>query len=59
MYGKDWRPRRKIGHVNMTSAPGQSAAELRREAAWRLQFLVSAEWADGWVEATTNDEGEN
>ena len=59
LYGKDWRPRRKIGHVNMTSAPGQSAAELRREARLAAQFLVSAEWADGWVEATTNDEGEN
>lgn len=59
MYGKDWRPRRKIGHVNMTSAPGQTATELRREARLAAQFLVSAEWADGWVPNTTNDEGDN
>ncbi|WP_083284053.1 5-(carboxyamino)imidazole ribonucleotide synthase [Corynebacterium sp. HMSC28B08] len=50
MYGKDWRPHRKIGHVNMTSAPGQTATELRREARLAAQFLVSAQWADGWVE---------
>lgn len=48
LYGKDWRPRRKIGHVNMTSASGQTAAEVRREARLAAQFLVSAQWADGW-----------
>ena len=48
LYGKDWRPRRKIGHVNMTSTPGQTAAEVRREARLAAQFLVSAQWADGW-----------
>ena len=57
LYGKDWRPRRKIGHVNMSlplgaPAEGQAGAEaveaLRRDARLASDFLVSARWTDGW-----------
>ncbi|MGO1464932.1 MAG: 5-(carboxyamino)imidazole ribonucleotide synthase, partial [Candidatus Corynebacterium faecigallinarum] len=57
LYGKDWRPRRKIGHVNMSlplgaPAEGQAGTEaveaLRRDARLASDFLVSARWTDGW-----------
>ena len=53
MYGKQWRPRRKIGHVNLSLTCGSCADEdavkqLRREARLAAQYLVSARWEDGW-----------
>ena len=56
MYGKDWRPRRKIGHVNLSLPADQPAtdevvAQLRRDARLAADFLVAAEWSDGWTEA--------
>lgn len=32
LYGKEWRPGRKLGHVNMTLGPGQEIAELLERA---------------------------
>lgn len=51
VYGKEWRPRRKIGHVNMSLPLGEAAtpqkvAELRRDAALAAEFLVTATWSD-------------
>ena len=56
MYGKDWRPRRKIGHVNLSlpadhPATDEAVAQLRREARLAADFLVAAEWSDGWTES--------
>ncbi|RAV34805.1 5-(carboxyamino)imidazole ribonucleotide synthase [Corynebacterium heidelbergense] len=53
MYGKDWRPGRKIGHVNMslplgTSATAEAVAKLRSDAQLAATFLVGAIWSDGW-----------
>lgn len=58
LYGKDWRPRRKIGHVNMSLAvnevgadgvPTKEAVEtLRRNARLAAGYLEQAQWADGW-----------
>lgn len=51
LYGKDWRPRRKIGHVNMSlplgvePTPGNVEA-LRRDAGLASDFLVTATWTD-------------
>ena len=43
MYGKDWRPRRKIGHVNML---GEDPARTREQARLAAKFLETAEWED-------------
>lgn len=47
MYGKEWRPRRKMGHVNVT---GDDAAEIRRIANLCAHYVVTGQWADGWTE---------
>ena len=49
MYGKDWRPRRKMGHVNMVASEGQTVEELRAEARLAADFIVTAHWADGYT----------
>lgn len=49
MYGKDWRPRRKMGHVNMLQKDGQSVADLRTAAKEAANFLVTAQWTDGYT----------
>lgn len=41
LYGKEHRPGRKIGHVNMI---GQDVAQVRREARAAAHYLVHAEW---------------
>nr|WP_075811137.1 5-(carboxyamino)imidazole ribonucleotide synthase [Corynebacterium sp. CNJ-954] len=51
LYGKDWRPRRKIGHVNMSLPLGREATPeaveaLRRDARLASDFLVTARWTD-------------
>jgi len=51
LYGKSWRPRRKIGHVNMSLPCGVAASasaveELRRDAARAADYLVTARWND-------------
>jgi len=32
LYGKQWRPGRKLGHVNMTVGPDQEVAEVVEQA---------------------------
>jgi 5-(carboxyamino)imidazole ribonucleotide synthase len=51
LYGKDWRPRRKIGHVNMSlplgvEATAENVDALRRDARLASDFLVTARWTD-------------
>ena len=47
LYGKGWRPGRKIGHVNICS--DEPIDELRRRAELAAHFLVHAVWADGYL----------
>ena len=46
LYGKSYRPGRKLGHVNLS---GRDVAATRREAQLAAHFLVHAVWADGYV----------
>ncbi|MDN4520285.1 5-(carboxyamino)imidazole ribonucleotide synthase [Mycolicibacterium austroafricanum] len=47
LYGKEERPGRKIGHVNIVG--GTEAPESLRERAERAaHWLSHAEWTDGW-----------
>lgn len=45
MYGKEERPGRKIGHVNIV---GEDVAALRERATRAAHWLSHAEWTDGW-----------
>ena len=45
MYGKDERPLRKVGHVNVL---GADLTEARRTAVLAAHWLATAEWEDGW-----------
>ncbi len=51
LYGKEWRPRRKIGHVNMSlplgvPATADNVEALRRDARLASDYLVTATWKD-------------
>ncbi|WP_318553053.1 5-(carboxyamino)imidazole ribonucleotide synthase [Corynebacterium provencense] len=51
LYGKQWRPGRKIGHVNISLPTGTAATpvnveNLRRDAELAAGFLVTATWKD-------------
>ncbi|MDP9851877.1 5-(carboxyamino)imidazole ribonucleotide synthase [Corynebacterium lowii] len=46
LYGKEHRPGRKLGHVNLS---GTDAAATAREADLAAHYLVYGRWADGWV----------
>lgn len=51
LYGKQWRPRRKIGHVTMSLPVGEDAtvdavAALRQNVTLASDYLVSATWKD-------------
>ncbi|AFM16127.1 5-(carboxyamino)imidazole ribonucleotide synthase [Mycolicibacterium chubuense NBB4] len=45
LYGKEERPGRKIGHVNIVGADWESLRERAERAA---HWLSHAEWTDGW-----------
>jgi 5-(carboxyamino)imidazole ribonucleotide synthase len=45
LYGKAFRPGRKLGHVNVM---GSDLGELRRVAALAATWLSEGVWADGW-----------
>jgi 5-(carboxyamino)imidazole ribonucleotide synthase len=45
LYGKEERPGRKIGHVNIV---GEDVAKLRERATRAAHWLSHAEWTDGW-----------
>ncbi|BDH58724.1 hypothetical protein MTP03_36630 [Tsukamurella sp. PLM1] len=54
LYGKQGRPDRKIGHVNLVGALDGDrddpayVAELRERAERAATWLATAEWTDGW-----------
>lgn len=58
LYGKEERPGRKIGHVNVIGAPTDAGgevevddgyvAEVRERATRAAHWLSHAEWTDGW-----------
>ena len=45
LYGKQERPGRKIGHVNVI---GEDVEKLRERATRAAHWLSHAEWTDGW-----------
>ena len=50
-YGKDWRPGRKLGHVNLCGydASPEGIAETRRIAHLAADYIVDGAWADGYT----------
>lgn len=48
LYGKEERPGRKIGHVNVLGADGDDVAGVRERAERAAHWLAHAEWTDGW-----------
>lgn len=56
LYGKDERPDRKIGHVNIVAAPddvdtgdaAETVAVVRERAERAAHWMSHAEWTDGW-----------
>lgn len=54
LYGKEERPGRKLGHVNVVGAVGGSVddpdylARVRERATRAAHWLSHAEWTDGW-----------
>lgn len=50
-YGKDWRPGRKLGHVNLCGydASPEGIAETRRIANLAADYIVDGAWADGYT----------
>ncbi|MDO4686504.1 MAG: 5-(carboxyamino)imidazole ribonucleotide synthase [Corynebacterium sp.] len=53
LYGKGWRPGRKIGHINICS--DEPLDELRRRAELAAHYLVHAVWADGYPAGKDNE----
>ncbi|WP_235734062.1 5-(carboxyamino)imidazole ribonucleotide synthase [Mycolicibacterium austroafricanum] len=47
LYGKEERPGRKIGHVNIVGG-AESVESLRERAERAAHWLSHAEWTDGW-----------
>ena len=45
LYGKQERPGRKIGHVNIL---GNDPGPVRERAERAAHWLSHAEWSDGW-----------
>jgi len=45
LYGKEERPGRKVGHVNIV---GEDVAKLRERATRAAHWLSHAQWTDGW-----------
>lgn len=50
-YGKEWRPGRKLGHVNLCGydATAEGIAETRKIANLAAEYIVNGKWADGYV----------
>ncbi len=48
LYGKDERPGRKLGHVNIVAAKGQEPVDVRERANRAAHWLSHAQWTDGW-----------
>ena len=48
LYGKAEKPDRKIGHVNVVGAAGESVAHVRERAERAAHWMSHARWTDGW-----------
>lgn len=48
LYGKDERPGRKIGHINLLGDDAAGSAELRERAESAAHWLSHGIWTDGW-----------
>ncbi|WP_407695069.1 5-(carboxyamino)imidazole ribonucleotide synthase [Mycolicibacter icosiumassiliensis] len=48
LYGKDERPGRKIGHINLLGADTNDVANLSERAESAAHWLSHGEWSDGW-----------
>lgn len=48
LYGKDERPGRKIGHINLLGDDAAGSAELRERAENAAHWLSHGEWRNGW-----------
>ena len=48
LYGKDERPGRKVGHVNIVGAGDCDVNQVRERAERAAHWLSHAEWTDGW-----------
>jgi 5-(carboxyamino)imidazole ribonucleotide synthase len=48
LYGKEERPGRKIGHVNVLGSDEDDVAGVRERAERAAHWLAHAEWTDGW-----------
>ncbi|OBH18327.1 5-(carboxyamino)imidazole ribonucleotide synthase [Mycolicibacter sinensis] len=48
LYGKDERPGRKIGHVNLLGDDATASAKLRERAESAAHWLAHGQWTDGW-----------
>ncbi|MFB1295246.1 5-(carboxyamino)imidazole ribonucleotide synthase [Mycobacterium sp. pW049] len=48
LYGKEERPGRKIGHVNILGGTSESVESLRERAERAAHWLSHAQWTDGW-----------
>jgi 5-(carboxyamino)imidazole ribonucleotide synthase len=46
LYGKSWRPGRKVGHV---TALGHDVAEVRERAVAAADVLANGEGASSWA----------
>ncbi|WP_281500223.1 5-(carboxyamino)imidazole ribonucleotide synthase [Gordonia alkaliphila] len=55
LYGKDERPDRKVGHLNIVGRPGQSLDDVRERAERAAHWMSHGVWTDGW----DPHEGEN
>lgn len=48
LYGKEERPGRKIGHLNLLGSDPDGVAELRERAELAAHWLSHGQWRDGW-----------
>ncbi|MGE2728557.1 5-(carboxyamino)imidazole ribonucleotide synthase [Mycolicibacterium vaccae] len=48
LYGKEERPGRKIGHVNLVGGGSETVESLRERAERAAHWLSHAVWTDGW-----------
>ena len=48
LYGKQERPGRKIGHVNVLGTDGAELPRVRERAERAAHWLSHADWTDGW-----------
>nr|WP_236056196.1 5-(carboxyamino)imidazole ribonucleotide synthase [Mycobacterium sp. SM1] len=58
LYGKEERPGRKVGHVNLLGADVADLANLRERAERAAHWLAHGQWTDGWDPHRAGDDAE-